>query len=147
MIHKWIPSLTFGGVLLIGGLAAVWWHVRTWRARQQDETLADAERGHYRRQHCRRLQTSGIIALLGVLFPIGDQNGLVPWEEHPLAWGVYWFVVLGLTFWVMLLAMGDIVATQRHSRAALGRLEAQRRALEREAARLRGQSSNGPRGV
>ena len=146
-MHKWIPSLTFGFVLASGGVAAVVWHIRSWRARQQDPSLSAAEREHYQRQYFRRLQTSGLIAVLGIMFPIGDTDGPVAWKEHPLAWSIYWFIVLGLTFWVMLLAVGDMVSTRSHTQEALSRLREQQRELEREAARLRARSTNGPRGI
>jgi len=146
-MQNWLPSLLFGFVLAGGGIVAILWHVRSWRTRQQDPSLSTSERDHYRRQYYRRLQTSGIIALLGVLFPIGDSDGPVPWKAHPLAWSIYWFFVLGLTFWVMLLAVGDMVSTRMHTQEALSRLREQQRELEREAARLRARSTDGPRGI
>jgi hypothetical protein len=146
-MEKWIPSLVFGFALAGGGAAAVVWHLRSWRAKQGDASLTPQEREHYHRQYRRRLQTSGIIVLLGILFPIGDPDGLVPWKGHPLGLTIYWFVVLALTLWVMLLAVGDLASTRTHTRDALQRLREQQRELEREAARLRARSTNGPRGI
>jgi hypothetical protein len=146
-MEKWLPSLAFGVALAVGGTAAVVWHFRSWRAKQGDSSLSPQEREHYRRQYRRRMQTSSIIVLLGVLFPVGDSNGFVPWDRHPLAWTMFWFFVLGLTLWVMLLALGDLASTRTHTRDALNRLREQQRELEREAARLRARSTNGPRGI
>jgi hypothetical protein len=146
-MEKWIASLVFGLVLAGGGAAAVIWHVRSWHAKQADPSLTAQERTHYHRQYRRRTQTSSLIVLLGVLFPIGDSNGFIPWDRHPLAWTLFWFFVLGLTLWVMLLALGDLASTRTHTRDALNRLREQQRELEREAARLRSRSTNGPRGI
>jgi hypothetical protein len=47
----------------------------------------------------------------------------------------------------MVLAVGDLASTRTHTRDALNRLREQQRELEREAARLRARSTNGPRGI
>jgi cell division protein FtsB len=76
-----------------------------------------------------------------VLLPLGD--AVISWRQHPGWFAVYWMVVLGLAAWVMALALGDLLATRAHSRAALARLRQQQRELEREAAQLRARAGNG----
>ena len=55
----------------------------------------------------------------------------------PKFFGVYWIVVLALVAYLIVLAILDGLSTASHTRAALARLRAQRRQLERNAAELR----------
>lgn len=140
-----LPSLIFGACLVAGGIAALMWHVRSWRERSSDESLSADERRYYRRQFARRLQTSGLIVLIGILLPVGD--GLISketWRNHPGWFAVYWMVVLALAMWVLALGFGDLLSTRLHSRDALGRLRRlreQQRELEREIAQLKSGAS------
>jgi hypothetical protein len=143
-----IPALVFGVCLALGGIAALIWHVRTWRARRGDETLSSEESRYYRRQFLRRMQTSGLIVVIGVLFPVGD--GLIPketWKENPGWFAAYWMMVLGLALWVMALGLSDLLSTRIHSRDALGKLRKlreQQRELEREIAQIKAGGRNPP---
>ncbi len=140
-----LPALIFGGCLVLGGIAALVWHVRSWRTRRADPSLSGDERRYFRRQLARRLQTSGLIVVIGILLPVGD--GLIPeetWKEHPGWFAVYWMVVLALAMWVLALGFGDLLSTRLHSRDALNRLQQlrqQQRELEREIAQLKSASS------
>jgi hypothetical protein len=139
------PALVFGALLVLAAGAMLASHVRTWRRRRNDPELEEGERQHYERQFRRRMQASGIVAIIGVMLPLGDpsEQALIPWRAHPAWLSVYWIIVLGLAMWVMLLAAGDLLATRVHSQVALSRLRQKQRELEREAARLRGRPSNG----
>lgn len=143
-----IPALVFGICLVAGGVAAQIWHLKTWRARRLDQSLTGEERRYYRRQFLRRMQTSGLIVLIGVLLPVGD--GLIPketWKDHPGWFAAYWSIVLGLALWVMAMGFGDLLSTRVHSRDALGKLRqlrAQQRELEREVAQIRARGKGDP---
>ncbi|MFV0444813.1 MAG: hypothetical protein ACK5Q5_14670 [Planctomycetaceae bacterium] len=133
---NWVPAAVMGtGLVLLGG----WFmklHLQTWRRYAADPTIDDAEREHYRRQFRRRMQASGIILVIGLMVPIGDS--LIPWRKQDASVAtLYWLFVLGLTCWVLLLAMGDLVSTRAHSRASLSRLQRKQRELQEEADRLR----------
>lgn len=140
-----IPALVFGACLVVGGIAGLVWHVRGWRERRGDSTLSAAERHYYRRQFFRRLQATGLIVLIGILFPIGDRREL--WEDEPRGFAIYWMIVLALAVWVMALGFSDLISTRMHSRDALSRLRRlrdQQRDLEREIAQIKARSSQEP---
>ena len=134
----WLPAAVMGVGLILLGVWFMQLHLRAWRRHAADDSLDDAERTFYRRQFRRRMQASGIIALIGVMVPVGDS--IIPWRADDVSVAtLYWLFVLALTCWVLLLAMGDLVATRAHSRASLSRLQRKQRELQAEADRLRSQ--------
>jgi signal transduction histidine kinase len=134
---EWLPAVVVGGFLVLLGGWFLKLHVSTWRRHLADSTLDANERAYLRRQFLRRMQASGLIVLIGILLPVGDQ--LLRPERGISALGatLYWLTVLGLTCWVLLLAMADMVSTRAHSRAALSRIQQKQRELQAEADRLR----------
>lgn len=138
-----IPALVFGACLVVGGTAALVWHVKSWRRHRQDDKSDRTELAYYRRQFSRRVQATGLLVVIGILLPISD---LPRWKNYPGGWAYLMMVVLGLTAWVMLLGIQDLVSTRIHSRDAIKRLNSLRekqRELEREIARIKGKSPNG----
>lgn len=134
------------GVFLIGlGGMLIYWHCRVWRAHRTDAALDDRERRHFRTQFRRRLQTSGLLIVLGILIPVGDI--FIPWQQFPRMFSLYWMVVLLLAFWVIALAAFDWLASRMHTRltgAALANVLRKQRELEDEIERLRNRrSTNG----
>lgn len=132
----WVPATVMGlGLALLGG----WFmklHLQSWRRHSADPSLEDPEREFYRRQFRRRMQASGIILVIGIMLPVGDS--LIPWRKQDASVAaLYWLLVLALTCWVLLLAMGDLLATRAQSRASLSRLQRKQRELQAEADRLR----------
>lgn len=135
---NWIPAVVMGGSLVLLGGWFMSLHWQAWRRHAVDPTLDDGEREHYRRQFRRRMQASGIILVIGLMLPIGDS--LIPWRKGDASIAtLYWLFVLGLTCWVLLLAMGDLASSRAQSRAALSRLRSKQRELQAEADRLREQ--------
>lgn len=136
---EWVPAATVGGGLILLGLWLITSHWRSWQAHAIDESLDESELRYYRHQFRRRIQASGIILLLGFLVPIGDF--VIPWKANDASLAaLYWLMVLALTCWMLLLAMGDLVATRAHSRRTLSRLrdlKQKQRELQAEADRLR----------
>jgi hypothetical protein len=82
-----------------------------------------------------------MIAVLGVLVAVGDQ--LPIWRNRPGLFGLYWLAVLLLTFWVMLLAVGDFYSTRAHARSSLAQFQKKQRELERQIAVIKRRRSNG----
>ncbi len=123
------------------GLALVAAHLRTWKRKQNEPNLEEAERVHLAARFRRRLQTSGMIAVLGVLIAVGDLLPVL--RRNPGLFGLYWFGVLLLTAWVMLLGVGDYFSTRVHGRAALARLRKKQNELEQEIAEIKRRGSNG----
>ncbi|REJ88424.1 MAG: hypothetical protein DWQ34_22355 [Planctomycetota bacterium] len=136
-----IPALIFGLLLAAGGVAGLIWHIRAWRSHREDEQLSGEELRYYRRQFFRRIQTTGLIAVIGVMLPIGANLDI---QANP-GWSiVIWMIILGLALWVMVLGFGDLFSTRLHARDAISRLKAlkqEQRSLEREVARLRAEAT------
>jgi hypothetical protein len=130
----WFPSLLVCLGLVAIGVFMIRGHLRSWAARQAEGISDPADLLHYHSQFRRRVQTSALIALIGVLIFVGD---VISKQIGPGLFGVYWIGVLALVGYLVLLAILDGLATATHTRAALARLRAQRRQLERHAAELK----------
>jgi hypothetical protein len=132
-----VVSIVFGIALVLMGLAFVRRHRRTWKARQSDPALSDEERSYYARQHRRRMLTSGLIAALGVLIPIGD----LLFERKPalpaLPLTFFWIGVLLIVLWVLLLGFVDLFATGIHAKDAMSQVNAEKAALQRQLEEIR----------
>jgi UDP-N-acetylmuramyl pentapeptide phosphotransferase/UDP-N-acetylglucosamine-1-phosphate transferase len=138
--NKWIVPAV-GGVLFLIGLVLVIAHLRTRKRAQNEPQLDAAAQTHLAKRFRRRLQASGMIAMLGVLIGVGDQLPIL--RQKPGLFGLYWLAVLLMTAWVMLLGVGDYFSTRVHGRAALTRLRKKQHALEEEVAEIRRRGSNG----
>ena len=105
------------------------------RYRQPDASEDEMTRLHTGRQLRRRLQVSALMVLVGILIPVGD---LAPaFRKAPVAFAIFWTAILGLLFWIMLLALGDFAAARSYHRLANLRIRQQRRELERQLDRYR----------
>jgi hypothetical protein len=130
----WIPSFLVCVSLVAIGVFMIRGHLRGWAERQAEGITDPADLLHYHSQFRRRIQTSALIAIIGVLIFVGD---LIGQQIGAKLFGVYWVIVLMLVAYLMVLAVLDGLATASHTRAALARLRAQRRQLERSAAELK----------
>jgi len=126
---------------MVTGLGLMAAHVHAWRRQRQDPSLDEFDRDHYRARYRRRLQTSGLIALLGLLIPLGDAPFL--WRQGVRISTIFWLAILLLTAWIVLLALGDIASTRAHARVALSRIRRKQRELESRANELKRRRSNG----
>jgi hypothetical protein len=145
-VNEWIIAFGVGGVLFVAGLAFMVSHRRTWRQQQADDTLDEADLKHYRKRYRRRMQTSALIVLLGILIPVGDV--VIPWKDLPkveaaLWWAAYWGTVLMITLWVLLLGMGDLFSTKSYAQSTLARNYQQQRILEEQIAQIKRRETNG----
>ena len=52
---------------MIVGLALMRWHFVSWRELQDGEALSELDRKHYGTQYRRRMQTSAMVALVGLI--------------------------------------------------------------------------------
>lgn len=138
--------MAFGAALMVGGLITMRRHWLTWRTEKNDTSLPDTEREYFYRRYRRRMQTSALISLIGLMIALGDT--LLPAifdNEHRemVVFGVYWGTVLLLTGWVMVLALADLLSTSAHSRAALSKIRLKQRELEQQLDEVRRRGSNG----
>lgn len=83
-------------------------HTRTWRAQRQ-LAMESAERDFHWRQYRRRMQSSGMLALVAVGIFAGQ---LVAHVAGPVLAIIFWGVVGLLVLWIAVLAAADIVATK-----------------------------------
>ena len=130
-----LPGLVISGL----GSLMMWSHYRA-RVLQSGETHDELEESHLARRFRRRMQASGLLVLLGILISGGQ---LIDGREMPALFGMYWLFVLFLTFWVILLALGDAASILSYSKLSQGKLNQQRREIEREFERLKARQGNG----
>jgi len=84
-------------------------HRRTWHQARDSADLSDRDRRFAQSMFRRRMLASGMIGGIGAAIGIGP---IVPRE--PLAMAFYLAALLAACTWIMLLAMIDVWATQRH---------------------------------
>ena len=114
-------------------------HTRTWK-KQRESMETEIDRTHLSRRYRRRMQASGMLILIGLLITLGQ---FIDGKQNPSLFTFYWLGILLLTFWLILLALGDALSIAAYSRVAQGQLDQQRRQLEIELQRLKAQQGNG----
>ncbi len=120
--------------LLLISAALVITHIRAWRAADHGG-LGAAEREFHERRYRRRLQSSLMLGVIGLLV-LGDLWLDTIFQD---AWArlLYWSGVGLLLLWLLLLAASDWLASRQHYRGQLDRLQADRDVLRAELERLR----------
>lgn len=140
-VDNWIVSTSAGVALVSVGITLLLSHRRAWRSQKNNPDLDDAARDHYYARFRRRTQASSILMVLGFLIPIGDL--LIPWQRFPTLFFVYWGILIFLALWVVLLGLGDALATAARSRIELGRIRRKQRELQDQLSEIRRRDSNG----
>jgi predicted membrane protein len=134
-----LPSLWMCALLVIASLWMMKMHIRTWRTAQADEAREPHEVNHLRRQFRRRMQTSGILGLLGIAILVGH------FIQPPMASVVvviYWATVLLMVAWILVLACFDAISTQLHLGRMQRRNESQQALLEAKLRRAEKEASS-----
>jgi hypothetical protein len=98
-------------VLLAASAAWMFRHTRSWREVQQQTLPAEEFEFRYR-QFRRRMQTSAMLGILGVVLSAGDLVQSA--RSNPWIMAIYCMIILTITFWMILLAISDIWATRFH---------------------------------
>ncbi|RLS43641.1 MAG: hypothetical protein DWH84_05685 [Planctomycetota bacterium] len=133
------------GVLLLGfALVSAWLQIQSRRGLSElleDDPLAKTFAD---RQVRRRLQVSGMLGIVGIMIPLGDQLEQF-FRGRPGLFFVYWIVVLILVAWSVLMALGDWLSASAYSSLANIQLRLQRKQLE-DAVRRYQASQNGHAG-
>ncbi len=125
------------------GLLMLRAHRRTWARQQREPGLNQFDLQRLQTRFRRRMQTSGLISLLGVMLGVGDA---VIWRQGALVAAVYWILVIAMGGWLLLLGTGDLLSVRVDSRLAkdeLARIGEKRQELEAELAEMRRRGSNG----
>lgn len=102
-------SILLAVFLVLAAAGMMIGHLRTWRA-ALDQRMNDDEHDYRRRQVRRRMQTSGMLALISASLPIG----VLVMSTWPKIGAFFWGGVLLLVGWVGLLALADMWATKYH---------------------------------
>lgn len=135
----WLPALIVGTVLVVFAAGLGWWHWSAWKSGPARQPADDETRRHAWRQMRRRLQVSALLALIGVMIPLGD---LLPvFRRSPQLFVIYWLGVLAIVIWVVLLALGDLASNLAFSRVARNQLRRERQSLEAELREYRAQTN------
>ena len=122
-----LPSLWMCALLVTASLWMMKMHIQAWRAARADESREPHELNYRRRQYRRRMQTSGILGLLGIAILAGH------FVKPPMATvvvAVYWATVLLMVAWMLVLACFDAISTQLHLGRMQRRNESQQALLE-----------------
>lgn len=141
-------SLGVAAVLVVTGGVFLWRHRVGWRKQQSDPSHDAADQRYFSRRYRRRMQTSSLLIVIGVLIGIGDP--LIPWQKLPGLFAIYWGGVLLLACWVILQAVSDLSSTRMHSRQSLADLRRKQAELRQELGRVleerSGSNGRGPNG-
>ncbi|MEX0728527.1 MAG: hypothetical protein WEB58_20020 [Planctomycetaceae bacterium] len=107
------PSLVVGAFVALLGGALLVSHQQSFARRKLNGALEEFEHQFHVRQYRRRMQTSGMLVLIGVLIIGGD--AIVDWNAPNRALALSWVaLLLLLSLWVMLLALGDWFSSRMH---------------------------------
>ncbi len=110
MIH---PLASVFPLLLVAvSILLVASHLSARRRAERRELEAD-QRDFLARQFRRRMQASVMIGLLGLALLAGV---VFPWANHPLAFAIYWIIVIVFTLWLIALAAADAISSTSHFR-------------------------------
>ena len=136
MIRPDPVSLIAGLCTIAVGMVLLRSHRADWR-RQQQEFIDDSrELRHLQARYRRRRQTSGLIAIVGLLIPIADLP--IMWRNlGAMPATLLWIAIVSLCIWIGMLAIGDYATTRAHTRATLVRLQIHKQELIDELDRLR----------
>ena len=105
--------LGFGSMVSAVGIALVLFHIKSHRSHSTDESLSETDHRFFDHQYARRMQTSALTITLGAL--IGLCGYLKVFEDSPIFATFYVITLLLLALWLILLVVGDAIATRVYS--------------------------------
>jgi hypothetical protein len=138
-MNSWVV-LSVGVSLVVLGLLFMRWHILEWRREKTDSSLDPGDLLHYHARYRRRMQTSGMLVVVGFLIPLMD------WlleERQVIPATLVGFLIFALIGWIFLMAFGDMLSTRTHSHVALAKVRQKQRELERQLAELKSRETNG----
>lgn len=144
----WKLVTGFGALLVVAATGLMYSHYRHWQKEKLDPELDERGLAHYARRFRRRMQSSALLLLIGVAFPLSEV--VIPWDQmepKTRAYGMvcFWGAVFLMVAWMVFLALGDMLSTATQARASMARMKAQQRELQDELTQLRRKGSNGHR--
>ena len=136
-----LPALIVGALLLLAAAAMGLWQWWTHRQLVLNSKLDEVGYRHSERQIRFRLAVSGLLFLLGVAIPLGDQLDVF-FRGRPAFFFTYWIGVLFLIFAMVVVAIADAVSTLAFARLSQVELRHKRNELAEEIRKYRA-SKNG----
>lgn len=119
-----------GGLALLGGFSIAA-HLKGWRKAREDDENDDFERTFLRKRVRRRLQTSMLLIVLGLM--IGLHPIVIPDpKEAPQLFGIWWLAALLMAGWTIVMAMADLLSTRAHLQVSRARLQLKQRQLNEQ---------------
>lgn len=128
-----------GALVWLFGILMVAWHVYRRRASLNDAGISPTELKFLEQQYRRRMQTSALTITLGALISMCDYLPQI--RTSPGFAAAYVAGLLLLSMWLILLALGDAVASRVHMSQSLRRNRQLRQALQRAIDELRQQQA------
>ena len=117
--------------IVLASVGLMWWHLRVRQGYRRAE-LPPAQYEFHRRQFRRRIQTSAMLGILGLMIAASSL------AEAPMVKVLFYVAMLGLTMWIGLLALADAFSSRIHFDRLQSDYLIERAKLEIEARRLRG---------
>lgn len=142
-MQQFLPAIFFGFTMIVIGSAFMFSHVQAIRKHLAEDGVDDQDRTFFERQYRRRMQTSGMIVLMGVLIPAFDIV-LVMWK-NPWLSSIALIVILLIPVWIVFMALGDMFSNNGYrmrTKAKLEEIRYKQNQLEQHAEQLR-QQTNG----
>lgn len=133
-------SAVFSLFVIASAAGLLWWHVHSWK-RHQHDAVTPRDLDYHRRQFRRRMQTSAMLAILGLGIMIGRLLMLLPGAAMFIT--IYWCGVLALLGWIALLALADVWATRQHFGALRTDFLVEQAKMKAELRRIQGGRRNG----
>jgi hypothetical protein len=129
------PTLLVSAALAFGSLVLLAWHVKAWREADHGG-LSERDYEFFRRQYRRRMQSSGMLGIIGLLI-LGHL-----WVRDNSMLALYWTGVLGLLVWTVLLAASDLAASRLHYGSQVSDQQTEHLLLKREIEKFRRESQS-----
>ena len=124
-----------GALVWFFGVAMVLWHVRQRQRVLHDVAISPSDLKFHEQQYRRRMQTSALTFTLGGLISLCDY--LPQFRTSPAFAATYVVVLLLLSMWLVLLALGDALASRVHMSQSLRRNRQNRQSLQQAIDELR----------
>jgi len=136
MAEVFVINGIFAGCLLAVAALLQWRNEATWQV-QRTAKISERERNYLLRRRRRRRQINLIIAMVGALIFVGT------WVQGLLLMTIFWGGVVGMVFWIGLLACLDVIHTRSYFHEIHSSYLAKRAELTAEVKRTRHQAGNG----
>lgn len=145
-MQELLPAILFGLLLIVIGGVFMLGHVAAIRKHREEDDADEQDREYFEKQYRRRMQTSGMIILMGLLIP-GYDLLFLEWRPNPLLSTIALIPLFLIPAWIVLMAFGDMFSNNGYrmrTKAKLEEIRFKQKQLEEQANELRRQSNGHP---